>query len=184
MSESLNACGYIFKTAKDATKALDEEKRIRYIKSRLDFTEPESVLIIYNKMLANKIFETPVGYVFLDEIRQYLLNSKEVDDSSISDIICNSSFTADTVYDVKIPVKKKAKKGEIEALNSTVKGLRLTVAALVVMIIAMFVISMNSENPNILNYKTNLENKYASWDQELNERERTVKEKEYELGLR
>lgn len=34
----------------------------------------------------------------------------------------------------------------------------------------MFMIAVNSDNPNILNYETTIINKYASWDQELTER--------------
>ncbi len=45
----------------------------------------------------------------------------------------------------------------------------------------MFMIAVNSDNPNILNYETTIINKYASWDQELTERENKIREKEAEL---
>ena len=63
-------------------------------------------------------------------------------------------------------------------------GLCLSVIMNIVMIvaiIAMFVITLNSDQPNILNYERNLQNKYASWEQELTQREQTVREKEREL---
>ena len=59
-------------------------------------------------------------------------------------------------------------------------GLCLSVIMNIVMIvaiIAMFVITLNSDQPNILNYERNLQNKYASWEQELTQREQTVREK-------
>jgi len=34
-----------------------------------------------------------------------------------------------------------------------------------------------------LNYKRNVTNRYASWDQEITQRENAVREKERELGL-
>ncbi len=49
------------------------------------------------------------------------------------------------------------------------------------MLIAMFVVALNADNPNILNYKSALENRYAEWEQELKEREAAVKLKEREL---
>lgn len=52
---------------------------------------------------------------------------------------------------------------------------------LVIMVAAMFMIAVNSDNPNILNYETTIINKYASWDQELTERENKIREKEAEL---
>lgn len=65
-------------------------------------------------------------------------------------------------------------------------GLCLSVIMNIVMIvaiIAMFVITLNSDQPNILNYERNLQNKYASWEQELTQREQTVREKERELHI-
>ena len=38
-----------------------------------------------------------------------------------------------------------------------------------------------SDNPNILNYKQVLTNQYASWEQNLTERENRIREKEQEL---
>ena len=47
----------------------------------------------------------------------------------------------------------------------------------------MFWIATHTDNPNILNYETVLTNRYASWDQELTERERQVRMMERELGI-
>jgi signal peptidase I len=54
---------------------------------------------------------------------------------------------------------------------------------LVVIVIVFFVITATSKNPNIINYENVLIDKYSSWDQELTERERAVKEKEAELNI-
>ena len=45
----------------------------------------------------------------------------------------------------------------------------------------MFLITLKSDNPNILNYKQVLTNQYASWEQNLTERENRIREKEQEL---
>ena len=47
----------------------------------------------------------------------------------------------------------------------------------------MFFIADTGEADNILNYKRNVTNRYASWDQEITQRENAVREKERELGL-
>ena len=54
---------------------------------------------------------------------------------------------------------------------------------LVIAVIAMFVITLTSDQPNVLNYERALTNRYASWEQELTEREQAVREKERELKL-
>ena len=179
--ETMNACGFVFKNPKDASKALDEEKRIIYIKSRLDYSEPESVLVIYDKMLKNKIFETPVGYCFLRDTREYLLNSQDIDNSRIEDIPVAYAIYQDPVIEYRIPVKKKPKKGELEYVQAQYRNACIIIALLICAIIGMFTITLKSDNPNIINYKTAIENKYAAWEQELTERERQVRIKEQEL---
>ena len=54
---------------------------------------------------------------------------------------------------------------------------------MIIAIIAMFVITLNSDQPNILNYEKNIQNKYATWEQELTQREQAVREKERELHI-
>ena len=50
-------------------------------------------------------------------------------------------------------------------------------------IIAMFYISYVSEQPNVINYERALTSKYASWEQELTEREQVIRETERELKI-
>mgnify|MGYP001095067509 CR=1 FL=1 len=50
-------------------------------------------------------------------------------------------------------------------------------------IAAMFFISYVSDQPNIVNYERAITDKYASWEQELTQREEAVREKERELKL-
>ena len=39
------------------------------------------------------------------------------------------------------------------------------------------------ENDNIINYKSNVTNRYSSWEQDLTEREKKVRQAEKELGI-
>ncbi|MGN0402770.1 MAG: hypothetical protein ACI4HQ_11020, partial [Acetatifactor sp.] len=52
---------------------------------------------------------------------------------------------------------------------------------LVVAIMVMFRITLKSNNPNVLNYERVITDKYATWEEELTERERIIREKEKEL---
>ena len=53
-----------------------------------------------------------------------------------------------------------------------------TILGLVIIIGLLFAITGNSKNENILNYKKLITNQYATWDQELTEREAIIREKE------
>jgi hypothetical protein len=55
---------------------------------------------------------------------------------------------------------------------------------LVLMLVYMFVVAINSNQPNILNYQRVLENRYAGWEQELTEREEVIRVKERELNVK
>ena len=47
----------------------------------------------------------------------------------------------------------------------------------------MFLITAFSESDNIINYRRNITNRYASWEQDLTEREKKVREAEKRLGI-
>ena len=49
--------------------------------------------------------------------------------------------------------------------------------------IAMLIIAGVSDNPNILNYERVLQDRYAEWEMELNEREAKIREKERSLQI-
>ena len=52
-----------------------------------------------------------------------------------------------------------------------------------ILVLAMFGITLKSDNPNILNYRKAIINEYAAWEQELTEREEQIRQKEAELGI-
>ena len=77
------------------------------------------------------------------------------------------------------PSKKRDRDKEKERFTlSVILNVMLALA-----IVAMFVISFVSDQPNILNYERAITDKYASWEQELNQREQTIRDKERELKL-
>jgi hypothetical protein len=67
-----------------------------------------------------------------------------------------------------------------------VKKLRYSILGnviLVILVIALFAIAITGENANAINYRRAIQNEYSEWEQELTERENTVREKERELGI-
>ena len=47
----------------------------------------------------------------------------------------------------------------------------------------MFIIASTSDSDNILNYKRNVTNRYSSWEQDLTQREKVIREAEKKLGI-
>lgn len=166
--------GFTFLTKEEALQAEVESKRIAYIEERIDYSNPIKVLSIYNKAIDERIFEGQVGLTYLRKVQEFLMNSPEVNPEQIQAI---------PAFDlVKHPKKEAIPKQKQERSQQLIFSVIMNIA-LVAAIIAMFAITLTSENPNILNYERNLQNRYASWEQELKTRENAVRAKERELGI-
>lgn len=90
----------------------------------------------------------------------------------------------------KRPASEEVWKSRVEAAKEREKKLqgriRMSVAGnviLILLVIVMFAISLTSNHPNILNYKSKLITRYSQWEQELKDREAVIREKEASLGI-
>ncbi len=193
MDETLNTQnrvteGFSFYTEKDAELAELERKKIDYLQARMDYSQPEQVLRIYEKVIRERVFKTPVGLFYLKQVQNYLLGQEKILKEQVIAIPLYQSFHGEVREEqsparsrVKPSEKKEKQKKErrASALSiSVILNLLLSAA-----IIAMFAIALNADQPNILNYETVITNRYATWEQELIEREQIVREKERELKI-
>ncbi len=174
--------GYVFATAADAQIAREEIKKIKYISDKLNYEEPASILEIYNKMITNRIFVTPIGQNYLRGMQRFLYDNEQIDDSKIMNIplyIIFGQRAGELSKLDKIYVQPKEKKNYHKQYIASV----WVCIVLAIAVVLMFTVALNAKNPNILNYKTALENQYSEWDQDLTEREAAVREKEAELQI-
>ncbi len=179
--EEMIAGGFRFLSAEDAEKARVDEQKIDYIRQHVNLESLEAIRAVYEKAITNRVFKTPVGWSFLSELREQMLAMGEAEEN-ISAVPVQVSFSrgpvpGDYVTKQRIkpaPVKKK-KEFPVQTLLITI------IVALSAMLVALFIIAKTSDVDNILNYKQNITNRYASWEQELTEREKAVREKEKAL---
>lgn len=181
----LSVGGFLFYTEKDAQLARAEEQKIAYLEERIDYASPESIRYIYEKTIHERLFKTPVGLRYLQKLRDFLLSQPGIDAESIPEIPLYITFDgglrehANPARERIAPSKKRDRDKEKERFTLSV----ILNVMLVLAIIAMFGISFLSEHPNIVNYERAITDKYASWEQELTQREQAVREKELELRL-
>lgn len=169
--------GFLFQDEELAEKAKKEAAGIRYIKNKISMDDPEMVLQIYNKMIEQKMFETQVGIRYLKELQDYLeampaILNEDIKPIPVEEIIRQEFVTVKEQED-KV---KKVSDGKVRV------SVMLNVI-LMLIIVAMFAITLTSDHPNILNYEEKLLDRYAGWEQELEEREKQVREKEKELDI-
>lgn len=175
------AQGFSFYTEKDAELAEQERKKIDYLEEHLDYSQPNKILQIYNKAIHDRIFKGPVGMLYLRKLQIYLKKQESIPAEQIVPIPLYQIYTGE-VRNEQNPTRNRVvpakKKKSIALPVSIMLNIVLGIA-----VIAMFVITLQSDQPNILNYERAITDRYASWEQELTQREQTIREKERELKI-
>lgn len=181
--DNLQVNGYRFGSQKDVEMALAEAHRIEFFKERTKGRSPQTFLALYDKFLDEKIFKTPVGWEYLRELQEQL-EEAGISKEQIRPISIYTNFSYKTGEELNSAFARQRIRPARKKVNFNALQISLCInILLVILVIAMFVITLKSDNPNILNYKQAVLNEYASWEQELSERENKVREKEKELNI-
>lgn len=169
--------GFVFREEELYQQAKREAEGIRYIRSKTNMDNPKMVFQVYQRIIDQKLFETPVGIGYLRELQEYLMAAPGISQDEIVPIPVE-----EVVRQEFVPVRER----KVAEQKKAAGALRLSVAGnivLVLLVIAMFVLTLTSRLPNILNYEENLLNKYSAWEEQLQERERQIQLRESELGV-
>lgn len=176
--------GYLFISREDRDLALEEKQKIDYFEEKTKGKNKTMLLNLYDSILDQKLFKTPVGLEYLRKLREELI-ADGYEESQIRPIPLYRNYSYKTGEEIDVSyVKRRVKPSDRREKKAGY--LQISVCfnlLLTLLVITMFVITMKSDNPNILNYKKQILNEYASWEQELTERENRVREKEQELSM-
>ena len=174
--------GYQFAGEDDADLARQEEKKIAYLEQHMNYNEPNTVLKIYCKAIEERIFKTPIGFEYLRRVQDFLLSCQGITPDMVPPIKMYVNFKP-RLRERSNPTRNRVKPPKEKAKISPMFFSVLLNIALVVLVFLMFFIAVESDNPNVINYENVISNKYASWEQELTEREKVIREKERELKI-
>ena len=175
--------GFSFYTENDGRMAEAEQRKIEYLEERIDYTRPESILHVYDKAIQEQLFKTPVGLLYLKKLQDFLLKQPKIDPERVKAIPLYDTYAE---IQQKTSEPNKSNPQRIRQREQQKARFQISVVLnvlLVLAIISMFWISFSSDQPNIFNYERALQDKYASWEQELTAREQAVREKERELDI-
>ncbi len=174
--------GYEFLSENDAQKAEMDLSKIKVLEGRVKASRPNDIKAVYEKSIENKIFKTPIGWGYLVGLRRKLLESgfKEED---LTPIPLNVSMTRHSALDT-LNVKQRIIPAEPKKSTNfkTIFSIILNIV-LLILVGLMFYIATASETDNIINYRKNITNRYSSWEQDLTDREKAVREAEKKLGI-
>ena len=198
LQETYEAGGFVFRTKKEAELAQREIEGTKYLRQKLDMENPNAVFSIYQNLIEQDLFETPVGYCFLKELRDYLLMIPAISNEEVLAIPIRYPQTEEEEKKQKKEQKKEEQRIERQREKEKAKNKKeqkkegknykgrcqffmVTSLILLISVVSMMLLAATSDNVNILNYENKLIDKYSSWEQELEEREQAVKEQEQAL---
>ncbi|MCI8358262.1 MAG: hypothetical protein HFI51_08985 [Lachnospiraceae bacterium] len=170
--------GYRFATVADAETARMDLKRIKNLEDNLDYRKPQSALLLYHRALETRVLQTPIGFAYLLSVQERLKHYG-VPEDKIKPIPLNMTFTNKTEANRSIRRSIAARQPEYKGRFITSVCLNIL---MVIVIASMFVISLRSDSPNIINYRRTILNEYSEWEQELTRREQAVREAEQKMG--
>ena len=177
--DSLIVDGFVFLSEKEAQIALNEHDNIETIRQRTPLSDPEAAYELYTKLIERDMFKTIVGYSFLYELRQHLITDFGYDEAELSVVTLSRNIKYDKVSGRNQNILETKLQKELMIK----KKMTIVIAALMFMVVAMFVIAVVNPNTGYINTENKILNKYAAWQEELEEREQAVKEKEEELNI-
>lgn len=172
--------GFSFENVEDAQEAEKEGRKVQFLESKIDYGDLKKVQAIYEKALRDEVFRTAVGLFYLKGMRDFLVREEEGLEEVLPSVPAPAKGEKRTVKSAEIRTDRIQERKQAE------KDYRFRVSVilnvlLVFAIIAMFFIALDADQPNILNYEREITNKYASWEQELTQREQAVREKELQF---
>lgn len=172
--------GFQFGTEKDAELAKNEQERIERLEEKLDYENQDMVNAVYQKAINNRVFRTPVGYVFLKKLQQILQENNDTPANIPVYGVYSMRESANPTVERVIASRKPAKQKNKQEFFSRRTSIFVNII-LVFLLIAVVAVSTIGSAPTVFNYENILQNRYAQWEQQLSEREQIIREKEKEL---
>lgn len=182
MADNLVIKDYVFTNKKEYDKAKKELDAITYMKANSDFTDPKMVYKIYSRLLDKGTFQTVIGYEFLKELRAMVIQGGIIAEQEVKPIpVRTKNFVpkeekySDTASDAREVRKlqalyEKEKNGKL--------SMKIIIGFLTVIIIGMLAVAQFTPYSVFTNYEDKIVNKYAQWQEELEEKEAELNARE------
>lgn len=178
MDKKFTFMGHTFEDEKQLLLAKKEAEAIEYLRAKTDFNNGEMLIRLYHRIIDNKMMETEIGIDFLVEIRKRIIEMGILKEGQLKEVPALKKRKAKQ----KAAEKKSKELLLIEKVKRQNSILWVICLFLTALVIGMFVILlMGKRSPLAIRYEEELINKYASWAQELTEKENKLNDRIAEL---
>ena len=175
MEKKFTFQGHTFDDEKQLIAAKKEAEAVEYLRSKTDFSNMNTLRKLYDRILDRDMMETVVGIDFLKEIRETLIGSGMFKDDQIRPVPLLPEVKK--LKKRKENQKRSRERTVLERSERQNTILKTVCFFLVVIVIAMFVIVLTgTRSPLAIKYEEQILNKYASWAEELQEKEEYLRD--------
>lgn len=190
LSEKRIVEGFIFENEEEYQLALKDAEMFDILWDKIKKSDRSVAIELYETLLSSDKVKTVVGMYNVKMLQNYLIQNGYVSESEIIPIVGFvgrrvSTTDAMKSYEysnrMKYMVNQKMN-DKLEKYKATVSTLKVVVLILAVVIAVMFVVQANGGTANYASAKEAVIDEYSEWEQDLNDREKEVKEKEEELN--
>ena len=170
-----------FESREAYDRAKKEAEFIRKAEETMDLTDAKTALKLYNKIVKEKIFSSVLGYEFLFELRNVIIESGVAKAENLAAVPVREIIKTenDTLEDRSIEVEKFRHLYEGQKIIN--KKYKIGIIAFVLVLIGFVLVNFKLEYSvftYFTNYKATMEeelvNKYEKWSEELQKREDAI----------
>lgn len=160
-----------------------EQEYITQLKKNMNPDDLEGLYYLYLKLTQKPYFKTATGKQFLRELQEYLTKNgynlpQQPEEKREKETELARLYRKNEALQEQLAEKKS----ELERLEVVKIRLTIAVAALAVLVIGMIFILITNDNIGYFNAEQKIQDKYAYWEEQLDEREQELLEWEKELS--
>lgn len=167
--------GFILHSEEELLEAKKESEAISYIKSQADLSNVKVAIKVYNRLIEKETLVTVLGVEFLKNLREQILASGVVAESSLKALPRAKSFQKET--EKKLSKEQKL----IEYYRDKTKNQMIVIIALCAVIVVMFLIRIFGSGSPFKDYEQKVLNEYGGWQDELTLKEQQLRAWEQDL---
>ncbi len=170
-----------FESRESYDRAKKEEEMILQLYQKADLSDGKTALKLYNKLVADKVFSTVIGYCFLVQLRQHIMECGLATSDMLSDIPVKEVKKKQTdTMPARSPHGDRYQR-MYEGQRILNKKFKIALAAVIIILAGFVIINFRFQYSiftYFTNYKANMEeeliDKYENWQAELEEREKEL----------
>lgn len=174
--------GFLFVSKTDYERAMKEYNNILGLEKKMNVDDIQGLKVVFTKLVSKNYFRTPVGMNFLYELRDYIVKAQGMDDLPPIPVP-KMEKQPGTIIVEEQPQYIKMRE-QFERTKSIKNKMIIAICAMAIVIIGMIFIALTDDNAKYFNAEEKVLNKYSEWQEQLDSKEKELKDYEDNLKQR